>query len=142
MVVRARVLESRALWRDRDIVTDASVEVLETLVGRTTAPVLTVRQLGGKVGDAELHVAGVRYLRPGEEVLLFLRTDGERFYLVGFSQGSLFLETEGGQTWVRRETAQLELVVTTKDAPARPPAREPYAPLRERVVLLARELGR
>ena len=145
VVLRGRVTETRATWNERhdQIVTDASVEVLEVLVGRAPAAV-TVRQLGGAIGETEYHVAGVRPLRAQEEVLLFLRTDGTRHYLVGFSQGSLFLSRDpAGRVVVRRETAALELVATPRaPRPLTPPDSESYDRLAGEVRRIATELGR
>lgn len=87
-IVIGTVGASGSVWNDAHdtIYTDSTVVVDEVLAGRP-APQITVRQPGGAVGDVRATIAGVRYLQPGERVLLFLRTDGVRHYLVGFSQG-------------------------------------------------------
>ena len=146
VVVRGRVLTSESRWNEAHnrIVTDARVAVLETLSGRA-GPELVVVQPGGAVGDTRLHIAGVRYLRPSEEVVLFLRTDGQRHYLVGFAQGSLFLEVDGaGKRWVRRDVAGLELAAVRRDGAPPPiePARRAYEEVANAVRKAAQELGR
>ncbi len=142
LIVRGRVKSSTPTWQGDRIVTDAHVDVAELLHGRLDGKAVTVRQLGGRVGDTTLTVPGVRTLRPGDHVLLFLRTDGRFHYLIGFSQGSVFLEADAsGALRVRRELSGMELVKRKPIGPARPAPEAPelYETLRKQVLALAAE---
>jgi hypothetical protein len=79
-VVLARVLDMVARFDtnrfgDQLIVSDATVEVLETLKGSTIS-VLRVAVEGGTVGDLTLTVSDMPSLHPGDRVVFFL--DAER----------------------------------------------------------------
>ncbi|MBT9559045.1 MAG: hypothetical protein IV100_23640 [Myxococcales bacterium] len=142
LIVRGRVKSSTPTWQGDRIVTDALVDVTESLHGRLEGGAVTVRQLGGRVGDTTLTVPGVRTLRPGDHVLLFLRTDGRFHYLIGFSQGSVFLESDAsGALRVRRELSGMELVKRKPVGPARPAPAAPelYEALRTQILALAAE---
>ena len=145
VIVRGTVVASRSDWSaDRErIYTDATVRVDEALVGKV-GPTLTVRQPGGTVDGARARIAGVRYLGVGEHVALFLRTDGERHYLVGFSQGVWYVHGAKGAETVGRRAPAHEVRVATQDSrtepgPAAPPpeaAREAWTAFRQRVLAL------
>ncbi len=79
-VVLARVLDMVARFDtnrfgDQLIVSDATVEVLETLKGSAIS-VLRVAVEGGTVGDLTLTVSDMPSLRPGDRAVFFL--DAER----------------------------------------------------------------
>ncbi len=142
LIVRGRVKSVTPTWQGDRIVTDAAVDVIETLHRRTANPSVVVRQLGGRVGDTTLTVPGVRTLRPGDHVLLFLRTDGRYHYLIGFSQGSVFLQPDAsGALRVTRELNGMELVERRPVGPVRPARETPelYESLKARVLALAAE---
>jgi hypothetical protein len=71
LVVRARCVSGIARWDDREIWTFTAFAVTDTWKGNA-ADEITVRTLGGTVGNVTSHVAGVPVFRPGEEVVLFL----------------------------------------------------------------------
>lgn len=94
-IVVGTVVESEAHWQDKLIVTVATVAVESALKG-APASTVTVTQPGGTAVHPVLGVpvhmsaSGVALMRPGEEVVLFLRQapSGHRG-VVGGSQGSL-----------------------------------------------------
>lgn len=78
IIVRARVGESAAGWEadaegTRRIYTYTELEVQETLKGGLRAgAAIRARELGGKVGDEAMRVAGTARFRPGEDVVVLL----------------------------------------------------------------------
>lgn len=100
-VVRARVRQQRAEWRQGVIVTLSEVEVLEVLRGQAE-PTLTVLQLGGQVGAHAMPVLGAAPLVVDEEWVLFVRRlpgPTTTYELAGMSQGALRVEREGDLRW-------------------------------------------
>jgi hypothetical protein len=98
-VVRGRVGPSQGVWKDRVIHTMTEVAVSQVLRGNAPATVV-VAQLGGRVGNDWMPVAGVAPLEPGEDVVLFLRAQPDgTWVLCGMSQGKLAVETPGTLRW-------------------------------------------
>lgn len=99
-VVRARVSNRRSAWDEdhRKIYTYTELEVLETVHASGKVPqAIVVRTLGGEVGKVGMKVSGTARFNPGEEVLLFLRSDpinNQHFQVIGMSQGKYRLERE------------------------------------------------
>jgi hypothetical protein len=95
-VVRARVetCEARLSADGRRIYTHAVVRCSD--VWRGSAPSrLVVRIPGGTVGDLSQRVEGAPALRPGEDIVLFLRRSGPAFSIAGLGQGKFAIE--GGE---------------------------------------------
>src|SRR4051794_20142458 len=91
-IVRARATSSRASWDagHAHIYTFTSFDALENLKGSRSSQVV-VRQMGGRVGNIEQRVAGVRSFHSGDEAVLFLRPSevgGGVMAIVGLFQGN------------------------------------------------------
>ena len=86
--------------------TDIRFRVEETVKGQTSGTV-TVRQLGGVVGDVGQSVAGTPVFGIGKRYVLFLEPSGEGTYrVVGFSQGSYAVAQDGkGKSTVQSQLA-------------------------------------
>ena len=146
-VVRGTVLARTAVWSDDKsrIYTDSVVWVDEVIAGQPAGPTITVRQIGGTIGDISMLVPGVARIRRGEEVVLFLRTDGTRYYLVGMAQGKYGIRTHHGRKVVSQDTSGLTLLRVRRAGPVGPPpGRGPLTldALRRSTQSLARSLGR
>jgi hypothetical protein len=92
-IVRATVKESHAR-KTQDgmrIITDTTLTVSESLKGDAKTEVI-VMQPGGVVGEIGQRVEGAATFKPGEEVVLFLEKKGDRFSVLGMSQGKFTLE--------------------------------------------------
>lgn len=92
-VVRGRIetCEARLSGDGRRIYTHVTVRRSE--VWRGSAPSrLAVRIPGGTIGDLAQHVHGAPALRPGEEVVLFLRRVGPAFSIAALSQGKFAIQ--------------------------------------------------
>jgi hypothetical protein len=87
-VARVRCIGVESHWQGGEIWTEARFEVVEVNKGLLSG-VVSVRMLGGQVGNVHSHVEGVPALRPGEEAYVFLwGHEGEPFRVLGWSQGT------------------------------------------------------
>ena len=87
-VARMRCLGTTSQWEQGEIWTETRFEVLQREKGALPA-VVTVRLLGGNVGQLHSHVDEVPAFRAGEEVYLFLwAREGEPYQVLGWSQGT------------------------------------------------------
>ncbi len=98
IIVVAHAAGQSADWDDNRlrIYTDTRFEVEQTVKGGV-AGVVTVRQLGGQVGEVGMSVAGSPMLAKGGRYVLFLdrRPDG-KYRVVGLSQGCYPVLTDAG----------------------------------------------
>ncbi|HUU28328.1 MAG TPA: hypothetical protein VM123_10990 [archaeon] len=89
IIVLALAEDQVSSWDDskRNIYTDTRFSVEKALKG-SAAGTVTVRQLGGRVGDLAESVPGTPSFTVGSQYVLFLETrpDG-KYRVVGFSQG-------------------------------------------------------
>lgn len=149
VVVRARVLSRQSTWNEGKtrIYTDTILRVSEVVVGKLKKRDITLRQIGGVIGKLEMSVPGVAPIAVGEEVLVFARTDGTRYYLVGMAQGKYGVRTKAGKVTVTRELTGLKLL-PNKTRVGPPPVRaknrgaQPYHVFVSEIVGHAKALGR
>src|SRR5687768_3441081 len=102
-VVRGKVQSTHAAWdtAHERIYTYTEIEILDVMHSPSALPKkVTVRTLGGEVGEVGMKVSGTEKFTPNEEVVVFLRNDpgAENAYqVVGMSQGkfSLLREAKG-----------------------------------------------
>lgn len=135
-VVVGDVLSVRAAWdsEHRNIHTTIEIGVHETWKGAApTGGRVTIRQLGGTVGEIEMTVRGMPTFSGGERALLFLR----RSQVAGMAQGKRNLRWEGSaKRWLVDAANHAETVTVDSRgklqavAPGRP---EPLDSLREQV---------
>jgi hypothetical protein len=103
-VVEAQAVQQWSAWTpDHNmILTYTRFRVTSVLKGAAPAEI-TVKQLGGKVGDNMVKAAGVRYFRPQEEAVLFLHpamaNDGT-YVITGLMQGNFHVNRAGIQPTV------------------------------------------
>ena len=130
-VVLARVIGQQSLVDERGrIVTDVLLQVEESIKGdQAPGAAVTVRRLGGVVGDMGLRVAGEPSFETGETVVLFgaRRSRSGVLRPVGMSQGTLRVFERDGERWarsanngvatVKREAGQLKHARAALDQP-------------------------
>jgi hypothetical protein len=89
LIARARCIGNSTGWDAGEIWTFTNFEVEETWRG--TAPVaITVRLLGGRMGNLTSTISGIPRFQPNEEVILFLEsTPRGGFSVAGWAQGTL-----------------------------------------------------
>jgi hypothetical protein len=110
LVVRAQCLANSVAWDGGEIWTFTSFEVEDSWKGAPSgaAQQVTVRLLGGSVGNLTSTVSGVPRFRPGEEVILFLQpTARGDFSIVRWVQGTFRIhrDTRSGAEIVVQDTA-------------------------------------
>lgn len=107
VIVRARCAANSVARDEGEIWTFTSFDVEETWRGSPPARI-TVRLLGGSMGDITSHVSGVPRFAPGEDVVLFLQptTSGD-FSIVSWEQGTFRIhqDASGTQALVTQDTA-------------------------------------
>ena len=87
-VARLRCLGVQSRWENGEIWTETRFETLELNKGLLPG-VVSVRMLGGSVGNLHSRIEGVPAFRPGEEAYIFLwGHEGEPFRVLGWSQGT------------------------------------------------------
>jgi hypothetical protein len=113
LVVRAQCLGNSVGWDGGEIWTFTSFEVEDSWKGAPSgaAQQVTVRLLGGSVGNLTSTVSGVPRFRPGEEVILFLQpTARGDFSIVSWVQGTFRIhrDARSGAETVIQDTAAFD----------------------------------
>ncbi len=106
-IVRARCVGNTTGWDAGEIWTFTSFEVEEAWRGAPAAQI-TVRLLGGRVGNLTSSVSGVPRFRPGEDVVLFLEpTPRGDYSIVSWQQGTFRIRSGGAPAFenVTQDTA-------------------------------------
>ncbi len=101
MIVRATVgAQHSAFVPERGaILTWTSLEVTEVLKGQVPRT-LTLRQMGGSANGMQQRVPGDAELRPGQDVVLFLRHgEGDTVFLFALAQSCYFVDAEHGTVY-------------------------------------------
>ena len=95
-VARLRCVSTESAWDGGEIWTTTRFEVVEQRKGNLGATI-SVRTLGGRVGNLHSRVDGVPAFRAGEEVYLFLWGQaGEPYRVLGWSQGTFRIVHDAG----------------------------------------------
>jgi len=104
VIVHARCLGSATRWDAGEIWTFTEFQTEEQWKGEA-GPRITVRLLGGRVGNLTSTVAGVPRFQAGEDVVLFLEVTGHGDYsIVSWVQGTFRVQRDprtGEQTAVQ-----------------------------------------
>jgi hypothetical protein len=107
LIVRARCTANSVAFDAGEIWTFTSFQVEE--IWRGEAPLqITVRLLGGTMGNITSHVSGVPQFRPGEDIILFLQpTKRGDFSIVSWQQGTFRIsrDSAGTAAYVTQDTA-------------------------------------
>jgi hypothetical protein len=113
LVVRAQCVANATGWDGGEIWTITSFAVEDSWKGAPSdaAQQLTVRLLGGSVGNLSSTVSGVPHFRPGEEVILFLQATARGDYsIVSWVQGTFRIhrDARSGAEIVVQDTAAFD----------------------------------
>lgn len=93
-VARLRCISVESRWQDGEIWTETRFEMVEVNKGLLSG-VVSVRMLGGRVGNLHSRIDGVPAFRPGEEAYVFLwGHEGEPFRVLGWSQGTFRIDRD------------------------------------------------
>jgi hypothetical protein len=81
-VIQGKVVRQQVVLEGGQIWTDSQVQVTETVKGRVlSGRTLTLRQMGGETPTLGQKVAGMAQFQLGEQVLVFARAVGNRFFV-------------------------------------------------------------
>lgn len=136
-IVVGRVKAIASDWdaSGRQIFTDVTVALDEVVRGELPpASDITIRQLGGRVGDTESRVLGSPQFAVGERVLLFLRPNPDGSLRVAhlyLGKYSVTTDAATGEAIVRRRRPAGVLVLPGPGADELPPALEELQRLRD-----------
>lgn len=110
LILRARCLENSTAWDAGEIWTFTTYEPTEVWKG-SAPPRVSVRLLGGRIGNLTSNVSGVPRFRAGEDVVLFLTptTLGD-FSVVSWVQGTFRIhhDQRSGEDTVAQDSASFE----------------------------------
>ena len=95
LIVHGYVLSSMSQWEQSNIYTYSTIRVEQSLKGSFRETV-TVKQLGGRVGDITAEVAGTPELRANDEVILFLREWNGDYWIHSIALGKFSVVRDGG----------------------------------------------
>jgi len=114
-IVMARVDDAVASWDagHKEIYTYITLSVLQGVKGNKGATTITLRQLGGTVGNIASIVPGMPSFRKGEEVVVFLTQKDAAGYpwVMGLEQGKYSVSTaKNGVKMVRNDLAGTDLL--------------------------------
>ncbi len=102
-VARVRCIGVESRWQDGEIWTETQFEIVEVNKGLLPG-VISVRMLGGQIGNLHSRIEGAPTFRAGEEAYVFLwGHEGEPFRVLGWSQGT-FRISRDTRTGVERVT--------------------------------------
>ncbi|HEY4879901.1 MAG TPA: hypothetical protein VIH97_12315, partial [Candidatus Acidoferrales bacterium] len=114
LVVRVRCVSNSTAWDAGEIWTFTSFAVEETWKGSQSASsnsVLTVRLLGGTIGNLTSTVSGIPRFVPGEDVILFLEpTTRSDYSVVSWIQGTFRIRRDprSGGPLAMQDTASFD----------------------------------
>jgi hypothetical protein len=98
VVVRGHVYAVDSAWDAGSIYTYVTLDVAETLRGDVPTERITLKQLGGTVGEMGMYAAGQALFSPGEEVLVYLsiRPRDRTLMTAVLWQGKWIVDRSGG----------------------------------------------
>ncbi len=92
-IIIGTIISKESKWNEEhtNIFTYFTVEVEQVLKGSVDSPTITLKQIGGKVGDIEQIVSDTVPIEIGKRVLLFIDDNGIQTDLMGWFQGMWIL---------------------------------------------------
>lgn len=108
-IVAGRVTAIESFWdaAKRGIFTAVTIAIDEVLKGDISAPEITLKQVGGTVGDVHSWVEGSPEFTRGEHVLVFLSANADGTPRIAhLHQGKFSISTDSdtGHEWAYRDT--------------------------------------
>ena len=122
VVVLGTVLSSETSKNEKGmVVTTASLQIEELLLGSSSFATLSVIRYGGDFEGKTYSLVGNAILTPGERVVVFLtKADESRYAVVGLAQGKYTVKgaTESGDLILSRDLEGLKLIESTSSVVA------------------------
>jgi hypothetical protein len=119
-IVMAKVSDVTSSWDagHKEIYTSISLQIVSPVKGRKGESTVTLRQIGGTVGNIASIVPGMPRFTVGEEVVVFLTQKDASGYpwVMGLQQGKYSVVEKNGAKFVRNDLADTQLVLNGKKA--------------------------
>lgn len=113
-IVMARVDDATSSWdaNHKEIYTYYTLHILQPVKGRKDETTITLREIGGTVGNIASIVPGMPSFKKGEEVVVFLTQKDAAGYpwVMGLQQGKYSIVEKNGAKVVRNDLAGTELL--------------------------------
>ncbi len=92
-IVAGKVRNSKTFWSPNGklILTSYTIDVADNIKGQPPRT-LELTTIGGKIGDLELHVAGMPSFAKGEEIVVFTEQSAGYEVVLGATQGKFTVE--------------------------------------------------
>lgn len=128
-IVYGTVLSSYSQWEEKNIFTYTTVRVKESLKGNNSSTI-TVKQLGGTVGEIGQEVSGSPRLVLGEDVVLFLTQWKGAFWIHSIVLGKFSIISENGRPVAFNDLNNIGLIdPVTKEEITKPNQKSNHIPL-------------
>lgn len=128
-IVYASVVSAYAQWEGRNIYTYTTLRVRETLKGEP-GHTITVKQLGGSVGEIAQEISGSPRLRPDDDVVLFLVRWQNAFWIHSIVLGKFSVVREEGRLVAYNDLNNIGLIdPVTKEEITKPDLKANRIPL-------------
>ncbi len=113
-IVVGKVVDATSSWdaAKKEIYTFYTVSVSQPVKGSKAGETITIRQLGGAVGNIASVVPGMPSFKKGEEVVLFLTQEDAAGYpwVMGLQQGKYSVVDQNGAKVVRNDFSGIEFL--------------------------------
>jgi hypothetical protein len=113
-IVQARVDDAVSAWDagHKEIYTTYTLHITQSVKGNKGESTVTLRQIGGTVGNIASLVPGMPSFKKGEEVIVFLTQKDANGYpwVMGLQQGKYSVVEKNGAKFVRNDLAGTELL--------------------------------
>ncbi|MBM2841742.1 MAG: hypothetical protein HW412_2270 [Bacteroidetes bacterium] len=128
-IVHGTVLSSYSQWEDKNIYTYTTIRVTESLKGNRGSSI-TVKQLGGTVGEIGQEISGTPRLHQGEDVVLFLIQWKDALWIHSIVLGKFSVINEGNGPVAFNDLNNIGLVdPVTKQEITQPNQKSNHIPL-------------
>jgi hypothetical protein len=103
---RTSLVNEKGRW-----VTDVEFTIEERAFGDVSGGEITVRFLGGKIGDfiAKVPGSGLEVIKPATKYFIFLRKNGERFFPLSLAQGVFSIARNSQSEEIIEPTIKIKL---------------------------------
>jgi hypothetical protein len=116
-IIKGKISSSYSVWEGKNIYTYTTVKIEKKYKRDDLGNYLTVKQLGGQVGDIIQDIAGTPRLTKDEEVILFLTFWKGNYWIHSIVLGKFSVMEENGQRFAENNLNNINLVdpVTKKE---------------------------
>ncbi len=109
-VVLGRVIKSHTVWEGNNIYTYTTFQIKEVLKDNALGQFVTVKQLGGTVGDVTQDISGTPALYVGEDLLLFLTFWKGNYWIHSIVLGKYTIVQDEGNLYAVNDLNNIGLI--------------------------------